>query len=79
MKRRLKKKGRESWGSLSWRRHWEDLTVVSKHLKGSYKKGEEVLFTKARYDRKRGNGFKLKESRFRLIVRKKFFTLRTMR
>ena len=38
-----------------------------------------MLFTRACRDRTRGNCFKLKEGRFRLEIRKKFFTLRVLR
>ncbi|KAK4817902.1 LOW QUALITY PROTEIN: hypothetical protein QYF61_002385 [Mycteria americana] len=48
------------------------------YLKGAYKKAGEGLFTRACSDRTRGNGFKLKEGRFRLAIRKKFFTMRVV-
>ena len=50
-------------------------------LKGAYRIAGEELFIRAGSDktRTRGNGFKLEEGRFRLDIRKKFFTVRVMR
>jgi len=42
------------------------------------KEGDK-LFIKACYDRTRGDGFKLREGRFRLGIRKKFFTMRLVK
>jgi len=48
-------------------------------LKGAYKKAEDDLFSRACCDRTRGNGFELKEGRFTVGMRMKFFTLRVVK
>ena len=49
------------------------------YLKGAYRKAEEGLFIRACSDRKKENDFKLEEGRFRLDIKKKFFTMRVVR
>ena len=48
-------------------------------MKGNYGKERGRLFRRFCSDRARGNGFKLKEARFRLGLRKKSFTMRIVR
>ena len=46
--------------------------MAFQYLKRAYRKAGEGLFRRVCRDRKRGNGFKLEEGRFRPDIRKKF-------
>jgi len=81
-------KERSSGNYLHFSKHTEntksqvnkrDLTAAFQCLKSAYMKDGDGLFSRAWCDRKRGNGFKQKEGRYRLDVRKKFFTIRVVK
>jgi len=55
------------------------LIATFQYLKAVYKTAGVGIFTRACSDRTRGNGFKLKEGRFILHTRKKFFSMRVVR
>ena len=56
-----------------------DLTAAFQYVKGAYKKAGEGLFSKECSDRTTSNGFQLKKGRFRLGIRKKYFTVKVLR
>jgi len=65
--------------SLGKRRLQGDLIAAFQYLKGAYKKDGENIFSKACCDRRRSNGLKLREGRFGLGIRMKFFTMRVVK
>ncbi|KFQ78010.1 hypothetical protein N337_13469, partial [Phoenicopterus ruber ruber] len=69
------------WGlfSLEKRRLQGDLIAAFQYLKGAYKNDGNRLFSRACCNRTRSNHFKLKEGRFRLDIKKLFFTMRVVK
>ncbi|PKU37788.1 hypothetical protein llap_11906 [Limosa lapponica baueri] len=63
--------------NLEKRRLWGDLIAAFQYLKGVYRRDGEGLLMREYSDSTMGDGFELKEGRFRLDIRKKFFTLRS--
>ena len=60
--------------SLEKRRLWCDLSAAFQYLKGAYKQEGSQPFMRVDNSRTKGNGFKLREGRFRLDISRKFIT-----
>jgi len=55
------------------------LIAAFQYLKGAYKNDRNKVFSRACCNRTRGNHFKLREGKFRLDIRRKFFTMRVVK
>jgi len=65
--------------TLEKRKLWGNLRAAFQYLKGAYGKDSENLFSKVCCDRTRNNGFKVREGRFRLGIRKTVFAMKVVK
>jgi len=65
--------------SLKKRRLWGDLIAAFQYLKGTVGKVGKIFSSGPVVTGQGLNGFKLREGKFRLDIRKKFFTMRVVK